>query len=517
MKAKSATRLKAAEARKLRKRVQRSFRVSQRAAGVHRRCHTTRPNRTSSYESIEQEQQARCDAALEHVRLIRSQLPDLLCRLSQIPDPRNPITIRHTLTTLMVYGILMFAFQTGSRRKTNEKLTAPAMKATLMALFPDLQSIPHHDTLWRLLCRIDPQRIETAQVALVNSLIRQKKFHDHLIDHHYLIAIDGTQKLQRGSLPGEAWLQREVGAEGSTQTQYYVYVLEANLVLSNGVSVPLMSEFLDYRKGDSQREKQDCEQRGVFRLTKRLKAAFPRLPITLLLDGLFACGPVMNRCRQLNWNYMIVLQDGNLPYVWEEYRGLGRWRTQEQRLSQRWGNRKQQFEWQNDVEYYFGKNHKNRVTVNLVCCQESWQEVDKDGQLSPCSKSWAWISNLAFSKESVHAMCNLGARHRWAIEEGNLVEKKQGYHYEHCYAEDWNAMQGYHYLMRIGHLLNVLAGYFNTLIGTIKERGIQGFIEWVRETLGGQWLHLAEFRLRLCAPFQLRLVFPQPPWPNLSP
>ncbi len=52
-----------------------------------------------------------------------------------------------------------------------------------------------------------------------------------------------------------------------------------------------------------------------------------------------------------------------------------------------------------------------------------------------------------------------------------FYKKRQGYNYEHCYAYDWNAMRGYHYLMRIGHLLNVLAAYSVKLIEAFKEKG----------------------------------------------
>ena len=477
--------------------------------------HTTRPNRTSCYESVEQEAEARGTAVIEQAKLIRAQLPVLLEQLSQIPDPRNALMVQHALTTLMAYGILMFVLQTGSRRKSNETLSAPAMKEALMAVFPQLQSMPHHDTLWRLLKRIDPQGIEAAQVALVNSLIRNKKFCDFLIDHHYLIVFDGTQKLVRRLPADTPWLQRHVGAEGNKKLQYYVYVLEANLVLSNGISIPLMSEFLDYSQGDDEREKQDCEQRAFFRLAKRLKAAFPHLPILLCLDGLFASGPVMSRCRQYNWHFLIVLQDGSLTYLWQEYNGLRRYRSDEQRLTLCWANRTQQYEWQNDIDYHWG-NHQ-RLIVHMVHCRESWEELDENGTLGQRSGTWAWVSDVPFCPQTIHERCNLGARHRWSIEEGNLVEKTQGYLYEHLYAENWNAMRGYHYLMRIGHLLNVLTLSLSSLIAFVKEKGPQGFIAWVRETLGGRWLQTEVVRAQLCGGFQLRLLMPLPPWPIAGP
>jgi hypothetical protein len=513
---KRAARRTARQVKGARRQAQRRARESRKAKGIIKSSHPTRPNRTSSYETVEQERQARTEAVIEHARLIRGLLRTLLGKLLKIPDPRKPLMVRHTLKSLMVYGILMFALQTGSRRKSNETLSAPAMQEALSGLFPELESIPHHDTLYRLLARVNPERIEAALVALIKSLIRLKKFSEHLVHNCYLIAVDGTQKMVRRLLPDDAWLQREVGAEGKKWTQYYMYVVEANLVLRNGVTIPLMSEFLDYGKGDSEREKQDCEQRAFFRLTTRLKQAFPHLPIMLLLDGLFATGAVMDRCRQYKWQFMTVLQDGSLPQVWQEYQGLRRLLGAEDRLTQRWGDREQSFELVNDIDYRYGENNRKRATIHLVVCRETWHEVAPGGTLVERSSTWAWISDSAFSRSTVHVRCNLGGRHRWGIEEGLLVEKRQGYEYEHCYAEDWNAMRGYHYLMRIAHLLNALAPFVSTLIGPIKERGAQGFIEWVRGTLSGRWLQLAELKARLTAPYQLRLLFPLPDVPLLS-
>lgn len=492
--------------RRGRRAVQRAFRASQKASGLKPRSHTTRPNRSSTYETVEQEKAARTEAALEHARVIRSKLPVLLRKLSQIPDPRNPLQITHKLTCVMIYGILMFVLQTGSRRKTNETLTTPAMKEQLLQLFPDLETIPHHDTLYRLLAAIEVDRIEEAQVEVVRSLIREKKFSQYLVEGCYAIAIDGTQKLVRKELVDSRWLQREVGAEESKRTQYYVYVLEANLVLDVGMTVPLMSEFLDYTKGDSEREKQDCEQRAFYRLARRLKKAFPHLPVLLLLDGMFAVGPVMELCRTYHWHYLIVLQDGSLPQVWEEYRGLKRLMTKEEQHFQIWGDRKQAFHWVNDICYGWGPNERRTLTLNLVVCQESWQEVDGRAQIVEQHSRYAWISDLPHCKKTVHKRCNLGARHRWMIEEGILVEKHQGYNYEHLYAYDWNAMRGYHYLMRIGHLLNVLASLSVKLVKAFKDRGPQGFIEFVRSTLSGLWLESSQVRRILARPFQLRIA-----------
>lgn len=501
------------KARHLRKFRQRILRERRRQEGQPSRSHTTRPNRTSPYQDVTEEQQARSEALLEHARLIRRELPVLLKGLSKIPDPRNPKLITHKITCLFVYGILMFVLQTGSRRKSNEILSAPAVAKTLQQLFPDLETIPHHDALQRLLARIDVQGIEQAQLKLARELIREKKFQDYRVSGRYLIAIDGTQKLVRDELISDQWLCREVGDQKNKRLQYYLMVLEANLVLSSGVSIPLISEFVDYTQGDTAADKQDCEQRAFMRLTDRLKSAFPHLPITVLLDGLYPTGPVMKRCKKFKWQFMITLKEGNLPYVWQEWEGIRKLQGQECRYSQQYKGRTQTFQWVNDIDYRFGKDKRERITVHAVVCDESWQEIDETGELVTRQVRFAWVSDQPFCCKTVHSRCNLGARNRWGIEESFQVEKHHGYNYEHLYAENWNAMRGYHYLMRIGHLLNVLAELSVNLAAFFHERGTQGFIEFVRTTLQGLWLQGEDLQGKVARPYQLRLLYRMPEVP----
>ena len=118
----------------------------------------------------------------------------------------------------------------------------------------------------------------------------------------------------------------------------------------------------------------------------------------------------------------------------------------------------------------------------------------------------AWISSKPLDKWNIHERCNLGARHRWGIESGFLVEKCHGYQYEHCFAYHWQAMKGYHYLMRLGHMFNVLAHYSERLVSMVKEMGVRGLIHFIRETISGPWLDPLWVKERLAAPFQLRLV-----------
>jgi len=55
------------------------------------------------------------------------------------------------------------------------------------------------------------------------------------------------------------------------------------VAFQNGMTIPLMSEFLNYAEGDTETQKQDCELKAFKRLATRLKSEFKRLPIILLL------------------------------------------------------------------------------------------------------------------------------------------------------------------------------------------------------------------------------------------
>lgn len=441
---------------------------------------------------------------------MQQQMPELLKRLDRIPDPRNPKKLKHRLTVLMLYGILVFVFQYSSRREANGETTRPMFEHNLRLLFPQLDDLPHADTLFRLLCRIDVSQIETAHVELVNRLIRNKKFTRYLINNCYPLAIDGSQKIAFSALWDEHLLQRRIGAkvdpDEAQDYQYYVYVLEASLSFRNGMVIPLMSEFLEYDPAEGQTSKQDCEQKAFHRLAARIKQAFPRLPILLLLDGLYPNGPIMQRCRDYHWDFMIVLKDGSLPTVWEEYHSLLGYQEENQ-AKHHWGERRQAFRWVNQIPYYFGTNGKHHIEVNVVVCKEQWEAVDPDTlEIVTKTAKHAWISSRPLNRLNVHTRCNLGARYRWGIESGFLVEKHQGYSYEHAFAKDWNAMKGYHYLMRLAHLFNTLARFSKELAGLFLELGVRAAIGFIRNTLTGPWLEPQAVELRLKRPFRLRLV-----------
>lgn len=436
----------------------------------------SQPNRKCTQRTAEEEMAYRQEMAEKTTIVYRQMLPDLLKKLDRIKDPRQPHKIKHKMTVLMVYGILLFVYQTGSRREANKKMSKPIFLDNVEAIFPELKSLPHADTLARLLERIDVEQIQACLVELLQDLIRRKKFKNYMINKRYLIAVDGSQKLFRSYQWQTQTLQRHVGGEAHIP-QYYVYALEAVLVTDNGIVLPVWTEILeniDWVEGET---KQDCESKAFRRLAQKLYRIFGKGKITLIADGLYACGPVIAKCREYQWDYMIVLKEDGLPEVWEEAMGLISLESSNS-LSGNWGDRKQDYFWANWIEYEHGAGRKYTEILNVVICYETWQENHSrsTGSIEEKMTRYAWISSRPITKENVFLRCTKMARYRWKIESNFLIEKHEGYYFEHCYSYNWQAMKGFHYLMKIGHFMNMLAINSELLSDYVKESGIRGFI-----------------------------------------
>jgi hypothetical protein len=135
------------------------------------------PNRLSPYQSVAEEQAAREEAVAAQIAVYRNLLPGLLKKLAKIPDPRQPTKVKHRLTVVLIYGLLMCVFQMASRREANAEMSRPVFLSTLQPLFPELETLPHADTLNRVLARLDVKQLEETHMALVKRLIRHKTFH----------------------------------------------------------------------------------------------------------------------------------------------------------------------------------------------------------------------------------------------------------------------------------------------------------------------------------------------------
>ena len=362
-----------------------------------------------------------------------------------IRDPRNLDLITYPLAELLCTGVLMFIFHLEARRQINHQLRGNGPSQDKLAAWFGTDEVPHGDTLNYGFKNLLPDEVQEVVCRLVETLIRKKVLDRWRLFGNFLVAVDGTGMLTFRERHCEHCLTRKLN---NGQTLYYHPVLEAKLVTSNGFAFSLMTEFIE--NTDLQADKQDCELKAFYRLAKRLKVRFPRLPLCLLLDGLFAGGPTFQLCEDCNWRYMIVLQDKDLPNVH---------RTFDLVLSQMPENRKrvllgqqqeivQNYGWVRQIEYLDTEKRTHRL--NVLTCEET--KPNRQGNTS--TTTFKWLTNFIPTRTNVDTLANQGGRLRWKIEnEGFNVQKNGGFNLEHPYSQDETARKVFYFLLQIAHLI----------------------------------------------------------------
>lgn len=467
-------------------------------------------NCKSSFASVEEEIKDRYETAEETLKAYWKYIPDILEDLSGLKDPRNPKKVKHKLSLLMLYGIFIFVFHLSSRRDANSEIT-PIFLENMKRFFPDLENIPHSCTLARVLEDLDAENIEGSIVKLVKRLIKDKKLINYMVANKYVFAIDGSQKFKRDWDWSKKSLTKHIKGQPEDAKYYYAYALEASLVLPGGLTIPVLTEFLDRDAHkdvgkDNEKHKMDCEYKAFMRLTARLKKCFPQLKIAVTLDGLYPKGPIFEQCQKYGWDYMIVLKDGSLKTVWEDVEKLKQKDKVEKHSAHEINGVKQEFWFVNGIDYHYGDNGCKSTKVNVVVCEETVTVKDeKTGKEIKKTKKFAWISFKELNPKNVEKRCNQMGRPRWNIETQNLVEKHHGYSYEHCFSYNWNAMQGFHYLMHLAHIINTLTLFSTKLKYKIKQHGVRRTIKLILLIFKGSPLDFEKLKFITTQKYYLKL------------
>jgi hypothetical protein len=66
-------------------------------------------------------------------------------------------------------------------------------------------------------------------------------------------------------------------------------------------------------------------------------------------------------------------------------------------------------------------------------------------------------------------------------------------------------MKGYHYLMRLAHLVNALALATKRVASQVRTLSVQAFLRWVRDSCAHRWLRREWIERFRAMPLQVRL------------
>ncbi len=451
----------------------------------------------------EREQKALLRAFSGTVRHYWGNWPTVFCG---VKDPRNPNLILYSLPGLLFTGTFLFVCRLGSRRGLNDRLRGNGPAAAKFGAWFGVESIPHGDTLNHTFRRLVAEEVQEVVCRSLEILIRKKVLARHrLLGLYSLVAIDGTGVLtfRERHCPHCLTKTFQNGA-----TIYYHPVLEAKLVTEGGFAFSLMTEFIE--NADLSADKQDCELKAFYRLARRLKARFPRLPLCLLLDGLYAGRPTFQLCLDYDWKYLVVLREDDLPQLHRSFAAvLPHLLQQRKQVCFSDVNVQKRAEWvQQDYRWAEGLRYtdsQKRVhALNMIECQET--RTNPRGQASAIR--YKWITNFSLTSHNVDRLANQGGRLRWKIEnEGFNVQKNSDLKLEHPYSQDPTAPKVFYLLLQLAHLIfqlmqkgSLLRQMFPDGLRTAKNLAFRLLEAWRNLSLtAADFLRLAEGR------FQIRL------------
>ena len=363
---------------------------------------------------------------------------------SGVSDPRNPNKIIYPLPSLAFAGVLMFLYRLEARRQIGLLLRNGPSVDKFQALF-GVETFPHGDTVDDAFSKLDVDQGQDVISSMTEALIRKKVLYPYrLLDTYFMVGIDGTGTLTFSERHCPYCLTRTHNGK----TSYYHNVLEAKVLAHNGFAFSLMTEFIE-NPGENP-TKQDCELKAFYRLAERLKKRFPRLPILLTMDGLFAVGPSFDLCERYNWKFMIVLKDLDLPSVNEEFRALSNLQPENRFL---WCTGKnaevrQVFQWVENVAYMDSKSREHILSV-IECLETKPHQKGEEK-----TTKFKWVTNCKITTKNVTAIANHGGRIRWKVEnEGFNVQKNGGYGLEHAYTNNPTSAKIFYFLLQIAHML----------------------------------------------------------------
>lgn len=371
--------------------------------------------------------------------------PDLIEDIKSVMVERNQSYVTYEIEVIIFVMILKNICSIESMQEMNETFNEDTCVKNIYRVLglKEKDYLPHYVTINECLSRLDNRELEKVRKKMIYGIIRKRSFeYGKILGEKWLVIVDAAQLFSFKERHCEHCLTKTVnrGTE-KERTIYYHQVLEAKLVLGDDMVISLATEFIENRKTNA--SKQDCELTSFKRLAEAVKREYPRLPVCLLADSLYANDSVFQICRKNKWDYLIRYKEGG---IMEEYREIvdmgemGERILEKEEIYRRKPKLKQKLHmrWVNGLEY---KKHPIHV-LEL--------KIERAGKIY---KQFTWLSSMEIDEDVAEEMTETG-RKRWLIEnEGFNIQKNHRYMITHANSLDYNAMKNHYLITQIADIL----------------------------------------------------------------
>lgn len=384
----------------------------------------------------------------EFIKIQKHFFKDILKRLKGVKDPRHQSYTEYDVDVLLYTVMMKNACGIISMNDMTTKFNKEeCIENIAKALgYSTLEELPHYDTINNFLCRLENEEIEKLRNYMIKELFKKRCLEGHrLLDKYWCIAVDATGLFSFKERHCEHCLKREYKNEDTGEVEKTIYfhnVLEAKLIVGDMV-FSVATEFIENENENV--SKQDCELNAFKRIAPKLKKMYPRLPICILGDSLYACEPVFKICTKNKWKFLLRFKEGSIKSIAKEFDAI----------KEIDGESKDNCVWVNGIAY-------NERLVNLI-------EANITNKKETIKTKFVFISNINITERNSDKLIDFG-RSRWKIEnEGFNTQKTIRYNIEHANSLNYNAMKNHYLLIQIVDIIRQLYENGSALIKKLKK------------------------------------------------
>jgi hypothetical protein len=403
---------------------------------------------------------------VEFLKIQNHYFPDLIEDIKEVLDGRHQSYIEYEIEVVLYTTMLKNVCSIVSMQEMSKKFDEEECTNSIYRILgiDEKKTLPHYVTINECLAKLNSEELEKVRKKMIYNLMRKKSFDNaRFLGQYRLVIVDGTQLFCFKERHCEHCLTKTINkGTKDEKTIYYHQVLEAKIVLGDDFVVSIATEFIENPTENP--TKQDCETKAFKRLAESLKKMFPRLPICLLADSLYANEPVFTICQENKWEFLIRYKDGSIPTLAEEYQEIKNMGESEEEVIavEEIFKRKPNIRAVHKMKWVNGLEYEGCVVAVMEL------EIEKD------SKKWRrfqWVTSLRITGRTAPEFAQTGRR-RWLIEnEGFNIQKNIRYFITHANSLNYDAMKNHYLLTQLADMLLQL-----------YERGVKG-LRVIKRTL----------------------------------
>lgn len=381
--------------------------------------------------------------------------------LKQVKDPRDSKKTKHAIETILMWVLSVFFFRSESLNELQASFNKlPEHRRETLWNYLDLSKgsvLPDRTRINSCLSGINHEEFNDLLEKLTKWAIKNKIFYNHmevlLQDGKFNLACDGVwvHKYTHPHAINEKgenicpYCLPRVHNKGKENeyTDYLHAFVNLVFVFSNGIQLPiyvypLKAEQLRGKEAASDdKHKQECELQAAHIILPIIKQKFPRLPIRFLADSLYANEPLLKLLERLEWDYLIVRQQGSLKKLAQHCDELEKTDIYKSYRAEQVVKLKNGGKLVRIIQWFNGEVVVSQVTTNVIRFEEI--EYDGQGNIAKDAKGnekrfkTEWLSSTRVNKKNCFILAKLG-RKRADHEDVHNDLKNRGYAAKHDYA-----------------------------------------------------------------------------------